>query len=197
MKLETDGIEYDILERCIEKVVGIPGCFLEIGTRKGGSMQIIIDAAIRSGQKRDFVSVDPYGNIPYNDGQAITRYDYTNEMKCAALSDLYRYALQSRVNLVTFTMTDILFFAMVQQLNFQIPIYDNDKQLEKNVAFAFLDGPHNVENIQLELDMLKFLIKSGGIVVIDNIDLFDPGKLKTKFWKEIERNNQKIAYVKL
>ena len=197
MKLETDGIEYDILERCIEKVVGIPGCFLEIGTRKGGSMQIIIDAAIRSGQKRDFVSVDPYGNIPYNDGQAITRYDYTNEMKCAALSDLYRYALQSQVNLVTFSMTDILFFAMVQQLNFQIPIYDNDKQLEKNVAFAFLDGPHNVENIQLELDMLKFLIKSGGIVVIDNIDLFDPGKLKTKFWKEIERNNQKIAYVKL
>lgn len=197
MKLETDGIEYDILERCIEKVVGIPGCFLEIGTRKGGSMQIIIDAAIRSGQKRDFVSVDPYGNIPYNDGQAITRYDYTNEMKCAALSDLYRYALQSRVNLVTFTMTDVLFFAMVQQLNFQIPIYDNDKQLEKNVAFAFLDGPHNVENIQLELDMLKFLIKSGGIVVIDNIDLFDPEKLKTKFWKEIERNNQKIAYVKL
>jgi len=197
MKLETDGIEYDILERCIEKVIAIPGCFLEIGTRKGGSMQIIIDAAIRTGQKRDFVSVDPYGNIPYNDGQSITRYDYTNEMKCAALSDLYRYALQSRVNLVTFTMTDVVFFAMVQQLNFQIPIYNNDKQLERNVAFAFLDGPHNVENIQFELSMLAFLMKSGGIVVIDNIDLFDPEKLHIKFWKEIERNNQKIAYAKL
>lgn len=195
MKLETDGIEYDILERCIEKVVGIPGCFLEIGTRKGGSMQIIIDAAIRSGQKRDFVSVDPYGNIPYNDGQAITRYDYTNEMKCTALSDLYRYALQSRVNLVTFTMTDILFFKWTKA---GIPIYDQECLMEQNVAFAFLDGPHDVESISEELYELTRRTHAGAILVIDNIDLFEPEKLNTRgFWKEIERNNQKIAYVKL
>ena len=195
MKLETDGIEYDILERCIEKVIGIPGCFLEIGTRKGGSMQIIIDAAILSCQKRDFVSVDPYGNIPYNDGQSITRYDYTNEMKCAALSDLYRYALQSKVNLVTFTMTDALFFKWTKA---GIPIYDQECRMEQNVAFAFLDGPHDAESISEELYELARRTYAGAIVVIDNIDLFDPAQLHTKgFWKEIERNNQKIAYVKL
>jgi hypothetical protein len=196
MKLETDGIGYDLLERAIARVQGVPGAFLEIGTRKGGSMQIIIDAAIATGQSRVFVSVDPYGHIPYNNGQGITRYDYTNEMKTRALSDLYNYAHLKKVNLITYTLTDTDFFELCSN---GIPVYEIERRIENRFAFVFLDGPHDVKSILAEFDYLKNKTAPGAQIVVDNIDLFSPAELIAVLdgFEEVERNTQKICFTRI
>lgn len=197
MKLETDGIGYDLLERAIARVQNVPGAFLEIGTRKGGSMQIIIDAAIATGQDRVFVSVDPYGHIPYNDGRGITRYDYTNEMKTRALADLYNYAHVRGVNLITFTLEDIYFFALFPK---GFPVYEIERRREDRFAFAFLDGPHDVDSLVRQFLYLVDKTEKGAQVVVDNIDLFDVNELIEYIypgaWEEVERNSQKICFTR-
>lgn len=193
--LETDGIEYDLLERAIKRAENVPGAFLEIGTRRGGSLQIIIDAAIATGQSRVFVSVDPYGHIPYNNGQGITRYDYTNEMKTRALADLYNYAHVRGVNLITFTLTDSDFFEYFAE---GIPVYEIEKRIEDRFAFAFLDGPHDVKSILAEFDYLKNKTAPRAQIVVDNIDLFSPAELIAVLdgFEEVERNSQKICFTR-
>ena len=194
-KLETDGIGYDLLERAIAQVTDVPGLFLEIGTRRGGSMQIMIDAALSTNQPRTFVSIDPYGNIPYHNGQGITKYDYTNRMKCEALSDLYGYAARKGVNLVTFTMDDAAFMGTFYN---GIPIYEENKRIENRIAFAFLDGPHDVEAISAEMQWLLRFATTGTRVVIDNIDLFKLEELEPRLsanWVFVEKNEQKICYL--
>lgn len=197
MKLETDGIQYDILERAVRAAKDVPGLFLEIGTRRGGSLQIIIDAAIGSVQSRHVVSVDPYGDIPYDDGRNVTRYDYTNEMKKAALSDLYKYVHGKPINLITFTLADEDFFHYFAA---GVPIYDHERRLIAEYAFAFLDGPHSTQAVTNELMWLSPRMPAGGQVVIDNIDFFDLQYVlvagETLNFFEEERNAQKIRLCK-
>lgn len=197
-RLETDGIQYDIINRAIESCKDVPGLFLEIGTRKGGSMQIIIDAAISTGQARTFVSVDPYGNIPYQDRDGnVAKYDYTNAMKTAALRDLYGYAHEKGVNLVTFTLTDREFFTCFKK---GVPIYNDNVWRTNLYAFAFLDGPHDTESVKHELAFLADRMTPGAGVVIDNYPFFDLKAVRAYAddigFEFIEKNDQKIRLAK-
>lgn len=198
MKLETDGIQYDILERAIEAVKGIPGLFLEIGTRRGGSMKIIMDAAAATEQVRTFVSVDPYGNIPYVDrDNHITKYDYTNAMKCETLSALYAYSGRFGFNLITFTLTDEAFFRAFRQ---GVPVYSETTKITNVYAFAFLDGPHDTDSVAKELAFLADRTKTGAQVVIDNYQFFDLKAVREYAeligFRFIEKNDQKIRLCK-
>lgn len=197
-RLETDGIQYDILERAIEAVKDVPGLFLEIGTRRGGSMKIIMDAAAASEQVRTFVSVDPYGNIPYSDKDGnITRYDYTNAMKCQALSALYDYAGRFGFNLITFTLTDEAFFRAFRQ---GVPVYSETTRITNEYAFAFLDGPHDTDSVKHELAFLADRMHEGAQVVVDNYQFFDLKAVREYAeligFKFIEKNDQKILLCK-
>ena len=198
-RLETDGIQYDILTRAIEAVPAIPGLFLEIGTRRGGSMQIIIDAALSTGQNRTFVSVDPYGNIPYNDRDGnVAKYDYTNAMKTAALRDLYGYAHEKGVNLITFTLTDREFFSAFKK---GVPVYNETVWRHNEYAFAFLDGPHDTDSVKHELAFFADRMHGGAQIVIDNYPFFDLEKVVSYAevigFKFVEKNDQKIRLCKV
>jgi hypothetical protein len=82
VKLGTDCWDYHILEQCAKDIKGVEGLVCEVGTREGGSLQIIINALLdNSDTGRHVISVDPYGNIPYYGENGITRFDYTNDMK--------------------------------------------------------------------------------------------------------------------
>lgn len=195
MKLETDGVEYDILADAVKSVKDVPGLILEIGTRKGGSMQIIIDALLDSGQEnRHVLSVDPYGHIPYNTGNqfGITRYDYTNDMKKKAMADLFTYVQGKPVNFIPICWTDVEFMEHFSQNGW--PVYDVEEKRYFTIAFAFLDGPHDTDSVFAELVGLQCM-PAGGAVVIDNIDYFDMdgilGRL-THVFDVVKRGDHKI-----
>lgn len=195
--LEADGIEYDILERAIKAVQHVPGLFLEIGTRRGGSLQIAIDAALKTGQQRTFISVDPYGNIPYNDGRNVTRYDYTNRMRFEAMAQLFSYVQDKPVNVIHFTLEDTEFFSRFAD---GVPVYDQEKKIFSQYAFAFLDGPHDLESIMEEIGFLSPRMHPGAQIVVDNIEYFDVAAMVERCslfsFEEVERNNQKIRLCK-
>jgi len=55
--------------------------FLEIGTRLGGSTKIIIDEILKKHSGVDLITIDPYGDIPYETKDGIwCKYDYDNSI---------------------------------------------------------------------------------------------------------------------
>lgn len=195
-----DGTEYEILERAVESVKDIEGLILEIGTRKGGSMMIIIDSLLRSEQEnRHVISVDPYGHIPYNSGTmaGICKFDYTNDMKKKTMVDLYTYVQNKPVNLITFCMTDSEFR---KRFSNGVEVYQDDPILVNKYAFAFLDGPHDTISVTNELQFICNRMTKGAKVVIDNIDFFDLDTLLAAYKKDfevVEQGVQKICLCKL
>lgn len=198
MTLPTDGVQYDILERAVEAVKDVPGLFLEIGTRRGGSLQIIIDAAIRTGQYRHVVSVDPYGNILYNDGKEVTRYDYTNNMKKSAMRAIWEYVHDLPVNFIPICLTDREFMTRFRD---GVPVYDEEPVTIGNYAFLFLDGPHDTGGVLEEVAFFAPRMPPGGNMVIDNYDFFNVDRIleAAAAWnlKEVERNEQKIRLCRM
>lgn len=173
MSLESDGVEYEMLESAVESVSQVPGLILEIGTRKGGSMEKIINSLMKSGQAgRNVISVDPYGHIPYNSGKqyGITRFDYTNEMKKEAMAALFELVKNKPVNFVPFCLTDQVFMWLFSD---GVPIYDNMERCINLYAFAFLDGPHDTASVLSEIKFLSERMVKGAAIIIDNIDFFD------------------------
>ena len=193
--LETTGIEYDILRNAIADAKDVPGLICEIGTRRGGSMALMMEAA--AGQGRTFISVDPYGHIPYNDGRAITRYDYTNAMKARALADLWQVASDMRVNFAHYCLTDAVFMRLFHN---GVPVYEDEPKKENLYAVVFLDGPHDTTSVIAELTFFAARMIQGGQIVIDNIDYFDLEKVLDEAvfldMEEVERGIQKIRLCK-
>lgn len=171
MILETDSAEYELLKDAVISTRG-KGLVIEFGTRKGGSMQQIIDCL----EKGDTVlSIDPYGNILYNTGWAgKTRLDYTNDMRNEAMANLYSYAREKGVNFIHFSLEDTEFFARFDD---GVPIYDVEKRIINNYAMAFLDAGHTIEDIFEELCFFATRMEKGAKVVVDDIDFIDCDKL--------------------
>lgn len=194
-----DGAEYEMIIRALEKIKGVPGMILEIGTRKGGSMQIIIDALLENEDyDRNVISVDPYGNIPYNSGNqyGVTRFDYTNEMKKEAMATLFSYVQGKRVNFVPFCMSSGEF---ISRFTHDVSIYQNEPDLMQRYAFAFLDGQHDTQSVLAECFFLANRSVLGSRIVIDNIDFFDCERveryMKNERFEIEEKGTSKITFV--
>ena len=173
MKLETDGAEYEILADAVKAAKDVTGLICEIGTRLGGSMQIMIDAALESGQEnRHFISVDPYGHILYSSGKPFgpTRFDYTNEMKKRAMADLFKYVQGKPVDFSHFCLTDTEF--MVRFAG-GVPVYNTEPQLTNKYASVYLDGPHDTASVLKECIFFAHRMNKCATVVIDNIDYLE------------------------
>lgn len=169
----TDGTEYQMLYNAVQKVKDVEGLVLEIGTRKGGSMMIIIDALLESGQNnRNIVSIDPYGMIEYNSGlqYGITRFDYTNDMKKQTMIDLFTYVQDKPVNFIPICLTSDDFFALYSS---GVSIYNIERQIINKIAFAFVDGQHDTSSVLADCFNIGEKAVTGTRIVIDNIDFFD------------------------
>lgn len=227
---ETDSQEYEVLYNAA-KAVEIPGAILEIGTRRGGSAKLIMDALVENGQNkcevngkiidRPFFCVDPYGNIEIEctnlnmsvhypgtqisgdpSSKEITaphRFDYTNQMRNRVIPSLYYYAYQQGFDFRFFQLTDAEY---VLRYNKGVPIYNEEQIIIKDYAFVFLDGPHDNDNIEFELQFFADRCIPGSVIVTDDTWMYSHDKIVEGYlfkngWKTLERKNIKASYIKV
>lgn len=171
--LETDSSSYDVLERAVQKAPQ-GGLYLEIGTRRGGSTKVMIDALARQ-QLQEFptlICLDPWGNIEYAERQGVKRrLDYTNSMRDDTLKNLYAYVHHKPVSLHVLTLEDTEYF---ERFKDGFPVYDQNKKFFKNYSCVFFDGPHDVETLMIEIGFFNQRKLPGTIWVFDDIQGYYP-----------------------
>jgi len=216
----TDSNEYEILQKAAELVGDTPGAVVEIGTRRGGSTKIIIDALhSQNNTSRSMFCIDPYGNIELDcsnknisihmpwrgineEGDAMStehskgiRLDYTNDMRNRIIPSLYYYAYQQGLNFHFFCLEDHEFFSRFAD---GVPTYDYNKTLENNYAFVFFDGPHTNEAVDLEINFFLDRSTIGSIFVFDDIWMYDHDKYENILFaagfETIDRGTVKASY---
>lgn len=171
---EPNGVDRVLVSKCCEHISNnnILGTIIEIGTRRGGGAVMIAETLERFDcTNRLFVCVDPYGNIEYADSDDGKRkFDYTNNMRDATIPKLHEHISSMGFNFMFLNMEDTEFFNRFPD---GIPVYAERKTIENNYAFVFLDGPHAVEPIKLELDYFLPKISQGGIILFDDANRYN------------------------
>lgn len=221
---ECDSQEYQILEKAVTLIKGIKGAVVEIGTRRGGSTRLIIDAlAANQDLGRPLFSIDPYGNIPCEvTNKAITihhpkqakelikdnpdsveetiqaRFDFSNAMRNHTVPWLYYYAYQHEIDFQFFNLEDHEFFKRYAD---GVPIYNVDKALCDMYALVFFDGPHTNPIVQEEIDFFIPRTSIGSVFVFDDIWMYDHDHIEkqlfTNGWEMIDKQVIKASYKKV
>lgn len=200
LRLETDSDDYYILKNAVKMVKDVPGMLCEIGTRRGGSLKLIIDTLLENhDHNRNIIGLDPYGNLEYisSEGQSI-RYDYDNAMRNETFVALYSYIQGKSVNLVMHVLEDTEFF---RRFSDGVAFYNNQKNYETNYSFVFFDGPHDVKSIIAEMEFFNQRSSVGAVWVIDDIHVipYDIIKewLRRNNFVTLEESKIKASYIKL
>lgn len=217
----TDSQEYEILWNAAKNIKGVEGAVVEIGTRRGGSAKMIIDALAEQGDtNRSMFCIDPYGNIDLEitninasihypgkyqvegdpmskDASFATKFDYTNEMRNRVIPSLYYYAYQRGLNFTFFCLEDHEFFNRYAD---GVPVYNEVKKLENQYAFVFFDGPHTNEAVDLELNFFLERSTKGTTFVFDDIWMYDHDKFEKIMFDNgfdvLEKKQIKASYYK-
>lgn len=217
----TDSQEYEILVNAAKRV-NVPGAIVEIGTRRGGSAKMIIDALVETGNnKRSMFCIDPYGNIEidctnlsmtlFNPDRKIEgdkqskeltspqRFDYDNTMRNRIIPSLYFYAFERGFNFSFFCLEDHEFFNRYYD---GVPVYQEVKTLENNYAFVFFDGPHDNKAVALETDFFVKRAPIGAVYVYDDIWMYDHNNIEIDLlfsngFEILERKEIKASYIKV
>lgn len=217
----TDSQEYEVLVNAAKKVA-VPGIVAEIGTRRGGSAKMMMDALVETGQNnRPFICIDPYGNIEIEctnlnmsvhypgskigdgpaDSKEITsphRFDYNNDMRNRTIPSLYFYAYQAGFDFRFFQLTDTQF---IERYSDGIPFYNEKEIIETNYACWFIDGPHDNPSIDLETQFFADRSIIGSVAIFDDIWMADHDKIVEGYlfkngWELLEKKNIKASYIK-
>jgi hypothetical protein len=198
--LETDSRDYQVLANAVKEIKNVPGMICEIGTRRGGSMKVIIDNLLQNQDYyRNIVCIDPYGNIDYPIGEKENRdslkLNYTNEMRNEAIPAIYEYVQNKPVNILIQCMEDTEFFKRFAD---GVPFYNEYKIVETNYALVFFDGPHTLEALLEEIDFYQSRCVEGSVWVFDDIELYLHDLLEEKLfkhsWELIEKTSRKASY---
>jgi len=198
--LTTDSGSYDVLERAV-KQAQCGGLIMEIGTRRGGSTKIIIDAMLASGKQGDtLVCVDPYGNIEYAEREGVVRrLDYTNQMRNDTAKNLFAYVHDKPINVHLLVLEDTEYF---KRYSDGFPVYNESKQLLQDYTCIFYDGPHDVASLKVEIDFFQSRTGPGAVAVFDDIAGYYPHDEVTEpyllslGWELMEKQAPKASYIK-
>lgn len=197
---EPDGHDYYILyEASVEasKLI-VEGLACEIGIRKGGGAEAIIQGFLDNNRKVNYIGIDPYGNIPYTVSENnIVKYDYTNQMYLLCMKNLYEWCHQNDYPIQHFKMTDERFFNLFQN---GIWIYDNEEKLINNYILVYFDGPHCFNIINKEVDFFITRTPVGGVWVFDNINgYYDHSKIVQRMldFQLISKSHHKASYKRI
>lgn len=219
----VDSQEYEILwNAALELKNETPGAVVEIGTRRGGSAKMIIDALhSKNNSNRAMFCIDPYGNIEiectnlnmtiHNPERKISgdpkskeltspqRFDYDNSMRNRVIPSLYYYAYQRGLNFSFFCLEDTEFFNRYAD---GVPVYDNYKVLMNDYAFVFFDGPHDNKTLELETNFFVDRAPVGSVYVYDDIWMYDHSEIvETKLFangfETMGKKNIKASYMKV
>jgi len=173
IEFEGDSGEYEILTLGIELSKDVSGLCLEIGLRLGMGTAIIIDAIAKFCPNKVAVAIDPYGDIFYEGREGRPcRLDYTHSMRNACLAKMYPYSQEKGVRFHYIELTDKDFFDKYAD---GVILYDMERYVVNKYSFIHFDGPHNIKELQAEVDFFLPRMLPGAIICYDDItpDFFD------------------------
>lgn len=198
-RLPTDSRDYETLQQALNEIV--PGRYLaaEIGTRAGGSAQMIMENIGRLSPESVFVVIDSYGGMPQAHADGVTQIlDYTNKMRNRAVGALYMIAEHVGINMFFANLRDSEFFKRFKD---GVPVYDNSEaELLTEYNFIFLDGPHATDLVLKEVEFFSPRCISGAIMVFDDIPNFKMDVIEewlfSNEWSLLCKSLNKAAYKK-
>jgi hypothetical protein len=218
----TDSQEYEVLINAVAKVGKTPGAIVEIGTRRGGSMKMIIDTLVQTDNTgRTVIAIDPYGNIEiectnlnmtiHNPDRVIEgnktskelvspqRFDYNNDMRNRIIPSLYYYGYQAGMNFNFLTLTDLQYFKRYAD---GFPVYNEVEKLETEYAFVFFDGPHDNATLHAETKFFVERAPVGAVYVFDDVWMYSHDEIVEQEYlfpngfEILEKKNIKASYIK-
>jgi len=201
--LEGDSIDYNVLQNAASNIKDVPGIVCEIGTRRGGSLAVIINGLLSSKDfNRNIVCIDPYGNIDYEPGELEKRenlkLDYTNDMRNEAMANIYQHIQNHPVNVVFMCMEDQEFF---KRFDSGVPFYSNYKTIEEKYALVFFDGPHTIPALMKEVEFFEPRSSVGAMWVFDDLELYPHDTLEQWILDHgfvlVEKTARKASYKKI
>jgi len=213
----TDSSEYEILYNGALAVKDLAGGAVEIGTRRGGSAKMIIDALAQGLPNRPMFCIDPYGNIEIEctnlnitkhfpgmqvegDPNSVditqpVRVDYTNDMRNRIIPSLYYYAYSKGMEFTFFCLEDKEFF---NRYSDGVPTYNQEKIMINEYAFVFFDGPHDNESLDLEIGFFIPRSVIGTVFVFDDIWMYDHDKYEKQLFdvgfETLQKGSIKASY---
>ena len=217
----TDSQEYEILFEGASEAKNVAGAAVEIGTRRGGSAKMIIDAMKDGIPNRPMFCIDPYGNIEIDctnlnmsmhnpdrtiEGEKISkeltspqRFDYDNNMRNRIIPSLYYYGYTNGFNFSFFCLEDTEFF---NRFSDGVPTYNEQKNIINEYAFVFFDGPHDNKCLDLETEFFTPRAVVGSVFVFDDIWMYDHDEIVEKRlfeagFETIRKGNVKASYKKV
>jgi len=216
----VDSQEYEVLVEAVKEIKGVSGAVVEIGTRRGGSAKMIIDALVENNDTaRSMFCIDPYGNIEipctnlnmtmHNPDRKIEgdpnskelvspqRFDYSNTMRNRTIPSLYYYAYQAGLNFTFFCLEDTEFFARYAD---GVPVYEEYKTIEDKYAFVFFDGPHDDKSLELETNFFMPKTPVGGVWVFDDTWMYNHDHIEQAMFSNgfqvLQKKSIKASYIK-
>jgi hypothetical protein len=145
--------------------------FLEIGTRGGGSALVILKIIEKFYPGSVLITVDPYGEKPYDN----KRWSYGDKFYLTM-----KKVLASYKNHIHYHMTSEEFVNIMDQISFWYKGGENDFS---KLSFIFLDGSHLPATVKFEFNNLFLRLIKNGYMVIDNTDFYD-GEMRKYFEKK-------------
>ncbi len=136
------------------------GNILEIGTDRGGSALVFMQALFDRDKKHYLVTVDPWGNKPYPRSDGC----YGDDRERAAMLLMAQAGAEYNIRWCHYRMTAHDFFAHVQQLGY----WHDRALLEYRWSLVFLDGEHIFDSVEKEVKAVLPFMKCGGVIIIDN-----------------------------
>lgn len=178
-RTQADGKAYEVLAHAVDRIKGVPGSLVEIGTRRGGSSMLMMDRLVANGDKgRVMLCIDPYGDLPYKAEEGnVVRLDYDNSMRGDTLRNLYAYVHGKPVNLFVLVMEDTEFFTRFAD---GYPVYDGARRLANEYALVYFDGPHHLGPVADEVAFFHARTRPGAVFVFDDIDHYDHDALECR-----------------
>lgn len=137
--------------------------FIETGTRAGGSALAILQAINDSGKDRWLYTLDPYGDKPYNVGDAVTQLWYGEDFYRTAMKVLADYAFEHKLNWAHFRMKSLDWMSTFSNTEYW---YHAERQ-KPRFGFAYLDGDHDSKTVEAEYKWLIERSPEASIIVDD------------------------------
>ena len=145
------------------------GGILEIGTHRGASALVFMEA-IRVSKKDTFlITVDPFGDRPYPGSHCL----YGDDAQREAMVVLSSNALSKKINWHHYKMASFDFSAFVayRSMSSQVPRPDfwyGASPRQFRFSLIFLDGEHIWETVLEEINAFWSCLNPKGLIIIDN-----------------------------
>jgi hypothetical protein len=194
--MDRDSQEYEFFDEAIQLLKNPIGVSVEIGVRRGGGSQCIIDAYRKYHPQIRLVhlGIDPYGNIDYrtSDNDKGGKLDYTNQMKNETLVEFLKdYPEFNLINL-----EDTEFFKRFPD---GYPIYNQHKIMLTQYELVHFDGPHDTESVMKEVNFFIERKPEQCIYVFDDIQTHDIDKIGEHLvwngFKLIKKGERKAVFI--